>query len=218
MPKSSRSHKHAARAPAITPIEYSGLQRAFEHFNSELFDGTLVNVMITYQRRSHSMGYFAPDRFAGRIEHGKQHELALNPDGFYGETDQAVCQTLVHEMVHLKQHLHGKPSAGGYHNREWAAMMKAVGLYPSNTGKPGGKETGAHMSDYVLADGAFAKAFTKLAAAGWRLNLQSAPRAGAKGGGNNSKTKFSCPKCRQNAWGKPDLSVRCDVCDLKMAV
>src|SRR5262252_9445660 len=54
--------------PAITPVEYGGLQQAYDHFNKELFDGALPDVFITYQRKAHSAGYFAPDRFSARGE------------------------------------------------------------------------------------------------------------------------------------------------------
>jgi hypothetical protein len=119
-------------------------------------------------------------------------------------------------MTHVWQHVHGKPSARGYHNREWAAKMKAIGLQPSSTGMVGGKETGQRMSDYVIPDGPFTKAYAKLATTGWRMNLQSAPRPGAKGG-VNSKTKFTCSSCGQNAWGKPQLAIGCKLCgDLRM--
>jgi predicted SprT family Zn-dependent metalloprotease len=203
--------------PAITPIEYGGLQAAFDHFNAGLFNRTLQDVMIVYQRRAHSFGHFAPDRFAVRAEHHRtRHELSLNPDGFYGQTDQQICQTLVHEMAHLWQHMHGKPSKGGYHNREWAAKMKSIGLYPSNTGKPGGKETGSQMMDYIIAGGPFDKSFAELAAKKWKLNLQSAVRPGSTRGGANSKTKFTCPLCRCNAWGKPDLGIACIACGAQM--
>jgi hypothetical protein len=56
----------------------------------------------------------------------------------------------VHEMVHVWQHAFGKPSAGGYHNKQWAAKMKAVGLQPSSTGYVGGKETGQRVTHYVI--------------------------------------------------------------------
>jgi hypothetical protein len=36
---------------AITPIEYGGLQEAYDHFNTELFGKSLPDVFITYQRR-----------------------------------------------------------------------------------------------------------------------------------------------------------------------
>jgi hypothetical protein len=199
---------------AITPIEYGGLQSAFDHFNHALFDGALPDVFITYQRKAHSFGYFSPDRFSGRIGTFGKHELALNPDGFINQTDEQVCQTLVHEMVHVWQHAFGKPSKRGYHNKEWAAKMKSVGLQPSNTGMVGGKETGQRMMDYIIPGGPFTGVYVKLAATGWKLNLQSAHRPGAKGG-TNSKTKFTCPNCGSNAWGKPDTEITCTPCAIE---
>lgn len=220
MPKPKKQLRSSKSQPlataAITRIEYSGLQTAFDFFNVALFDGKLANAFITYQRKPHSAGYFAPDRFAGRIEQGKLPEIALNPDSFFGESDQAACQTLVHEMCHGWQHLFGKPSRGGYHNREWASKMKSIGLMPSATGKPGGREVGQHMSDYAIPDGAFVRAFAKLERKGWRLNLESAMRPGSQVKGPSSKTKFSCPSCQANAWGKPDLAISCIPCGARM--
>jgi hypothetical protein len=208
--------RRQSREPvAITPVEYGGLQVAYDHFNKELFASALGDVFITYQRRAHSYGYFSPDRFSGRVGKFGRHELALNPDGFLNHTDQQICQTLVHEMVHVWQHAHGTPSGRGYHNKEWAAKMKAVGLQPSSTGMVGGKETGQQMSDYIIPGGLFTRTFATLAKTGWKLNLQSAHRAG-KSGGINSKTKFTCPACRQNAWGKPDLDITCTPCKRRM--
>jgi hypothetical protein len=100
--KPPRRHDRTADKPAaITPVEYSGLQEAFDRFNSALFDGALPDVFITYQRKAHSAGYFSPDRFSARVGEFGKHELALNPDGFIGQTDEQVCQTIVHEQAHL---------------------------------------------------------------------------------------------------------------------
>jgi predicted SprT family Zn-dependent metalloprotease len=211
----SRHDRPADKPLAITPVEYSGLQEAFDHFNSALFEGALPDVFITYQRKAHSAGYFSPDRFAARVGDFGKHELALNPDGFIGQTDEQVCQTLVHEQTHVWQHVFGTPSARGYHNREWAAKMKSIGLQPSSTGMVGGKENGQRMSDYVIPGGPFTQAYAKLAATGWKLNLQSAHRAGPPKVAD-SKTKFTCAGCGQNAWGKPDLAIVCEPCGLKM--
>jgi hypothetical protein len=53
----------------ITPVEYGGLQQAYDHFNAELFgDEKLPDVFITYQRKAHSAGYFSPNRFSGLAE------------------------------------------------------------------------------------------------------------------------------------------------------
>jgi predicted SprT family Zn-dependent metalloprotease len=206
----------AEKSPlAITPIEYGGLQAAYDHFNKELFGGELPDVFITYQRRAHSRGFFGANRFSERAGKSGRHELALNPDHFFDRTDEQICSTLVHEQCHVWQHARGTAPKRGYHNKEWAAKMQSLGLQPSTTGAPGGKQTGANVSHYIISDGPFQISFQKLAATGWKLNLQSAHQPGAKGG-KNSKTKFTCPQCGQNAWGKPDLAVLCKPCLIEM--
>jgi hypothetical protein len=91
--------------------------------------------------------------------------------------------------------------------------MKSIGLQPSSTGMVGRKETGQKMSDYVIPNGPFADAFSKLARTGWRMNLQSAHRAGPKGGTTKNKATFVCPACGANAWGKPWVADR--LCHLR---
>ncbi len=162
------------------------------------------------------MGYFAAKRFNDRVgKKGIYHELALNPDVFIRQTDQQVVQTLLHEMVHAWQHKYGKPGARGYHNKEWAQKMIVVGLMPSSTGAVGGNVTGQRMSDYIIPNGPFVRAYAKLKASGWKLRLQSAPRAGQTVT-VNYKTKFSCPNCGLNVWGKPDARVDCRDCSVPM--
>jgi SprT-like family len=204
--------------PAITAVEYGGLQAAYDHFNGALFDAALPDVMIVLSRKANMRGHFAPDRFSARVDaHGRhEHELALNPDAFIGRTDEDICSTLAHEMVHVWQHAHGQPSKRySYHNKQWAAKMREIGLQPSSTGAVGGKETGAKMSHYILPGGPYTQAFTALAALSWKLNLESTPTRGGERAAP-SKVKFSCPACNQNAWGKPDLQITCTVCALPM--
>lgn len=155
-------------------------------------------------------GYFSADRFSGRIDEFGRHELTLNPDHFIGRSDEEITSTLAHEMAHVWQHQHGKPSARGYHNKEWAAKMKAIGLQPSNTGAVGGKETGQQMMHYIIAGGPFQRAYAK-PAAGWKLNLQSAQRSGLMGG------PTARPSSLQNAWGKPELAILCEPCGTAMS-
>ena len=116
-------------------------------------------------------------------------------------------------MVHVWQEQYGQPGSRGYHNKQWAAQMKAVGLQPSSTGMPGGRETGQRVSHYVIPDGRFAHAFAALQMTEWKLNLQSAHRAD---GGRKNKTNFTSSSCGQNVWGKPDTQVRCDPCGALM--
>ena len=100
-----------------------------------------------------------------------RYELVLNPDGFIGESDKEICSTLVHEQHHVWQHVIGTAPKRGYHDREWAAKMKANGLQPSSTGMVGGRETGQHMDHYVIPGGRFEQAYDKLAASNRRIGL-----------------------------------------------
>ncbi len=140
---------------------YESLQIAFEHFNKRLFDSSLVKVIFTVQRQKGVMGYFAPDRW-GNLEGKKCHEIAINPSYIANARLIEVMQTLVHEMVHCWQFCFGDPGRKFYHNKEWANKMIEVGLMPSHNGQPGGKITGQHMSDYIIKDGEFLKAFKVL--------------------------------------------------------
>ena len=154
-------------------------------------------------------GYFSPERFQGRVvKESVAHELALNPDAFTDRTDEEILSTLVHEMVHVWQEMYGHPS-GHYHNREWAQRMKEIGLYPSQTGEPGGKETGQSVSHYILPNGPYAQAYAKLSTRGFELHWQS--KAGTHRG-IESKTKYTCTTCGLNAWAKPTARLICGKC------
>jgi len=113
MAKKARHHRSYERktdeAAAITPIEYGGLQEAFDHLNGALFDAALPDVFLTYQRRAHSRAYFSADRFSGRVGKWGKHELALNPDHFVARTDEQIVSTLAHDMVHVWQHAASRP-------------------------------------------------------------------------------------------------------------
>ena len=198
----------------ITQVEYNGFQKAYDFFNAQLFGASLPPVLVTLQRHAKTRGYFAPERFTGRVDAEAAHELALNPDSFTGRTDEQILSTLAHEMAHVWQQTHGKPPTRCYHDRQWAAKMKEIGLQPSTTGEPGGKETGQSVTHYIVPGGAYAEAYAKLKAKGFQLHWQSAPEdraASVKKAA--SKTKFSCPECGQNAWAKPDAVLLCGVTD-----
>ena len=66
--------------------------------------------------------------------------------------------SLAHEMAHVWQQTHGTPPRRCYHDRQWAAKMKEIGLQPSTTGEPGGKETGQSVTHYIIPGGPYATA------------------------------------------------------------
>jgi hypothetical protein len=196
----------------ITTAEYITLQTAYDFFNQELFAGKLPQCLITLQRKKGARGYFSPDRFSGRGFEGKAHELALNPDCFVDRTDEEILSTLVHEQAHVWQQESGKPARKGYHNKEWASKMKDVGLYPSDTAQPDGKETGQKVSHYIIEGGVFSLAWAKLAKTGIKLSWESKGKAIVRTAKAESKVKYTCPNCEANAWAKPEANLLCGAC------
>ena len=80
--------------------------------------------------------------------------------------------------------------------------MREIGLQPTSTGEPGGKETGQSVTHYIMPEGRYARAYAKLAATGFQLHWQSLPASKHAKAKKSSKTKFTCPECGQNAWAK----------------
>jgi hypothetical protein len=123
-------------------------------------------------------------------------------------------------MTHVEQKHFGNPSKDGYHNTEWGTLMDAIGLTPSDTGEPGGKRTGKKVTHYIEPGGRFSEACAAFLASGQPLTLYSdqwrSEEDKAKARKKTaSKTKYTCPGCDQNAWGKPDLLILCGVCELE---
>lgn len=200
-----------------TRTTYQGLTEAYDFFNQRLFAGRLPRCLITMQRQRGAYGYFAGARFGTKDGQEVTDEIALNPAHFRDRTTEQSLSTLVHEMCHLEQHHFGKPSRTAYHNKQWAGMMEAVGLVPSDTGAPGGKTTGQKVSHYIAGGGPFDRACGELVGQGFAVRyveLWSDPEARKKKAA--SKTKYTCPSCALNAWGKPEINLVCGDCDQRM--
>lgn len=111
---------------------------------------------------------------------------------------------------------------------------------PSDTGKAGGKETGQHMTHYIIQNGKYELAFTKMpekfvlpftSLDGDLMKglIEGAGSAGTDDGENNepdeqtrkrmklrtpskNKASYICPGCRVKVWGRPNLQIRCESC------
>ena len=192
---------------------YGDFQLAYRQLNMSLFDGVLPDVMFTLARTRHANGYVMPEGFNAMSDGETVAEIGLNPSTFAHRTAEEILSTIAHEMVHLDQHLHGKPSPHGYHNKEFARRMLAIGLQASDTGKPGGNDVGQHMTHYIIEGGRFQSVARQLIRDGWQVRYTSpvesdddkARRVARKA----SKTKYTCSHCGANAWGRPGLLIAC---------
>jgi hypothetical protein len=217
--------------PGPTAETYEGLQQAYDFFNAQLFAGVLPGALITLQREHNTYGYFSPERFATH-EKARADEIAMNPVFFGVRPLRTTLSTLVHEMVHQWQQRNGTPGRGRYHNREWADRMEQIGLMPTSTGQPGGRRVGDTVTHYIIDGGSFDRVCAELLTNDFKLAWfdRFPPRrfVAALGGVDNdgsededsegsgrpaskSKTKYTCPLCNANVWGKPGLAVLCGV-------
>lgn len=149
----------------ITTIQFKTLDDLYRFYNQAIFGGELSDCIVNMSRHGGAYGFFAANRWRGENETKKIiHEISINPD-FMNRDDIEWHSTLVHEMCHLWQEDFGKPSRGGYHNRQWADKMIQVGLMPTDTGEPGGQLTGQRVTHYIIPDGKFEQVFKTLSPA-----------------------------------------------------
>jgi hypothetical protein len=201
-----------------TTQTYTSLATAYDFFNRELFSGELPACLITMQRHKNAYGYFSGERFANTADPKEvTDEIALNPVHFATQKPEKVLSTLAHEMAHLWQHHYGKQPRRGYHDRQWAAKMREIGLIPTATGEPGGKETGQKMTHVIEENGRFAQAVsTLLAEHPAILYSDRSENDTARKKKAASKTKYTCPGCGLHAWAKPDAPLVCGACQESM--
>jgi predicted SprT family Zn-dependent metalloprotease len=195
---------------------YAALIEAYEHFNVVLFDNQLSRPLLSIRNHGNADGYYSPRRFVDNTNHEQiVGEIAINPRRIADHPVQEVMSTLVHETVHHWQHCFGKPSRNGYHNRQWASMMKSIGLQPSSTGKPGGAETGQRMSDFIITGGRFDLACSELIARGFTLRWADITRERERQEVERPLA-YTCPGCGEKVRGKPGLRIACVDCSALM--
>lgn len=191
-----------------TAETYTGLERAYDHFNEALFENRLPPVLFTLTRKRGAHGYFWADQFANKdADLGTVHEVALNPQSM-DRTIEVVLSTLAHEMTHVEQQVYGKPSKGGHHNHAWAELMLRIGLTPDNGT---GGMTGRKVTHSIDAGGPFEVALADLMP--FDLPYFTKPKAVAEKKRDLSKVKHTCPSCGFKAWAKAGASLLCGDCD-----
>jgi hypothetical protein len=201
--------------PTITL--YASVVAAHAFLNNRLFAGRLSEPIITLQRRGRRyLGHFAGWQFATHDGTREVHELSLNPRYLCTLPIRRVLAILGHEMVHAEQSEYGRAPRHGYHDRQFAAWMRRIGLITSATGLPGGRPCGDTMNQYAESGGPFERACDDLLSTGftfvWGDRLAPVERLSAA----RNKKRYRCPRCHIIAYGKPRLHLICGVCTVTM--
>jgi len=192
-------------------------QMVFDYFNRTLFDDKLHSCMLVFSRNNNIIGgYFAPDKWVND-DGEKVHEIAINANSMIDSNFQTIMETIIHEMIHLEQHLDGTSSRNGYHNKGFIDRAQAFGFEVIGSGqsvdtklKEGGiaEKACLDMPDELLFD--------------WLAYQLDVPgNEGEKGQGQATAPKrksgkrkcYQCPVCGMRVWGKAGLSVMCGTDD-----
>jgi hypothetical protein len=217
-----RAVKPAEPSSSPTSDTYNPLQLAYDIFNTYLFKGELPDCMLTLQQKGDRViAYYRPNAFKHKVEEGKfTDEIAFNPTHL-NRTDTLTLSTLLHETSHLWRNMQPKPSRRGYHDKVWAAKMIELGLMPRNRDNPE-RQTGHKVTHEIIPGGQFDHLAVDMIQGGWHLSWAesspSSPEGAAKPKAKKKQTraKFTCPQCEQNAWAKPGASLKCGECDIEM--
>jgi predicted SprT family Zn-dependent metalloprotease len=202
--------KSGVYTPTPSAQMYVPLLEAFNHFNDELFGGALPDCLVTIRAKGRTQGFYHAKRFAALRDKAVTDEIAMNPAFFPARPLRDIASTFVHEMAHHWQEHRGRPPRNGYHDREWAAKMRSIGLMPSDTEAVGGRQTGYHMSHYIIEGGAFALSFERLEACGWQIGwgdavtVTGAPTGEGGGAVESPKPKrerYVCSGCGAKMYG-----------------
>lgn len=129
---------------AISDIQIE-LERAYSHFNRELFNSGLKPCMITIQKPAHGsiLGWTSVDKiWLSRNQAENRLEVNVCPHIFH-EPPDIVYGVLLHEMVHVFNCHRGicDCSHGQYHNRKFRDEAIAVGLAVAKLGYRGWAKT-----------------------------------------------------------------------------
>jgi predicted SprT family Zn-dependent metalloprotease len=213
-PAVSTKEPEPAREEVPTKM-YAWLDRAFDHFNHELFKGKLHKVLFTLTRKRHMYASYSHEQFAHKGVGTIVPEITFNPTAFRDLDNDEILAWLVHNMCHEAQHQLGSPCRKGYHDQQWGELMQHVGLVPSDTGTPGGRPRGQRMNQYVQEGGPFAVACERFLAdnpadlwADLTIDHGVAPR--------KNKPKYACDRCGQIVYGSEGTAVDCHPCQRMM--
>jgi hypothetical protein len=200
--------------PTPTIGEYGSFQRAFDHLNFHLFGGQLDQVLFTLERQGGCVAYFAADVYTERHNPDHHvHQINITPDYLAGDRPKMdILGVIGHQMCREREHMVHGPLSGNYTRKTGAEIMKAVGLYPSKTGMPGGDETGKGIQFYIIKGSDFERVAKNLIASDWEVDLGSTFREGRQAKERKPAPMLVCELCGQDVKAKHGLQISCTDC------
>ena len=199
------------------------LNKVFDLLNAEFFESELSRPTITIQSTPKAYGHFSlrEDTWVSKL--GGTHEINIGA-GPLSRPIEEVSATLLHEMVHYYNHIHGIQdcSRGNtYHNRKFREAAEERGLIVTHSDKYGWSHTSPsdRLLEFILDNDLTDILINRNEYSGFQIGgtgthsgtgiVGVAPR-------KSSSRKYVCPCCGMSVRATKMVNIACLDCAEQM--
>ena len=197
------------------------LNKVFDILNEEFFECELSKPTITIQSTPKAYGHFSlrEDTWVSKV--GGTHEINIGA-GTLSRPIEEVAATLLHEMVHYHNHVHGIQdcSRGNtYHNRRFRDTAEAHGLIVDHHDKYGWTITtpSDELLEVILKYELTDILINRNEFGGFQITgigtHNGVPPFGGTAPRKSSSRKYACPCCGMSVRATKDVNIACMDCD-----
>lgn len=179
------------------------LEKMFRQLNKDFFASELEEPVITIQDTPKAYGHVSVEKI-WKVKDSYRHELNIGAGFLYLPIEEVVA-TLLHEMCHLSNMMHGiqDTSRGNkYHNEKFKSKAEEVGLIVKHDAKYGYTDTSPSESLILY-----------VAEQGWEDILINRDNTDTGHSTKSSSTrKYICPDCGISVRATKTVSIICADC------
>ena len=197
------------------------LNKVFDLLNAEFFESELSRPTITIQSTPKAYGHFSlrEDTWVSKL--GGTHEINIGA-GTLSRPIEEVAATLLHEMVHYYNHVHGIQdcSRGNtYHNRKFKAVAEERGLIVAHSDKYGWSHTSPsdRLLEFIMGNDLTDILINRNEFGGFRITgtgtHSGTPTMGGEAPRRSSSRKYMCPCCGMSVRATRVVNIACLDCE-----
>lgn len=184
------------------------LEKLFDQFNEELFDGELERPILTVQADTTKGAYgWCTTQKIWKSEKEEYYEINICAEHL-NRPIKEICATLIHEMVHLDNLYKGvqDTSANGrYHNKKFKETAEARGLVIDKDPRYGWTKTSLNDDLAKWIDENVGKE---------GFDLARAKKIGRAAGAKKKYNFYVCPCCGVKFYSIYEINAICDDCNV----
>ena len=200
------------------------LNKMFDLLNAEFFESQLSRPTITIQSTPKAYGHFSlrEDTWVSKI--GGTHEINIGA-GTLARPIEEVAATLLHEMIHYHNYLHGVQdcSRGNtYHNRKFKDAAEERGLIVTHSDKYGWSHTSPsdRLLEFIMDNDLTDILLNRNEFGGFRITgtgtHSGTPTVVGLPPRTSSSRKYMCPCCGMSVRATKVVNVACLDCDQQL--